>query len=152
MAKDSTTRGLRRSAGCRGRATAFPLFILGFTLFAASLSTACATSSSDASATESSSRYNTMSREQLAEIERAEDISLYDAIRRFHPTWLRGRGTTASVMVHYNGARLGGAGELRRFRVSDVQYVEHMEGPQATQRFGTGYGAGVLLVYGRAGT
>ena len=121
-------------------------------LVAASLSTACATGSSGTSSSDSGSRFDVITREQLAEIQATEDISLYDAVRRLHPNWLRGRGTSAPVMVHFNGARLGGAGELRRFRISDVQYVEHMEGPQATQRFGTGYGAGVLLVFGRAGT
>lgn len=138
-------RGFARRAWGR-RAT------VGFTLLMASLAAACATGSSDTSASDSRSRFDTISREDLAEIEATEDISLYDAIRRLHPTWLRGRGTSAPVMVHYNGARLGGSGELRRFRVSDVQYVEHMEGPQATQRFGTGYGAGVILVFGRAGS
>jgi hypothetical protein len=129
-----------------------PAFVFGVTLLMAAIPLACASGSSGSTSSASGSAYNVISREELAEIQETGDISLYDAIRRLHPTWLRGRGTSATVMVHFNGARLGGVNELRRFRVSDVQYVEHMEGPQATQRFGTGYGAGVLLVYGRAGT
>jgi hypothetical protein len=152
MASDSTRPNARESVQHQGATRTLQRLSFGFVLLVASIPLACASGSSNSSSSESGSRYNVISREDLAEIEAREDISLYDAIRRLHPTWLRGRGTTAPVMVHYNGARLGDAGELRRFRVSDVQYVEHMEGPQATQRFGTGYGAGVLLVYGRAGS
>lgn len=152
MASDSISPMARPSVRRASAMMALQRLSFGFVLLVASIPLACASGSSNSSSSESGSRYNVISREDLAEIEAREDISLYDAIRRLHPTWLRGRGTTAPVMVHYNGARLGDAGELRRFRVSDVQYVEHMEGPQATQRFGTGYGAGVLLVYGRAGS
>jgi hypothetical protein len=152
MASDSPTPRVRISRRYAVAAKASRSVALGFALLVASLSVACATGSSDTSSSQSRSRFDTITREQLASIEQTENISLYDAIRRIHPSWLRGRGTATPVVVHFNGARIGDTRELRTFRVSDVQYVEHMEGPQATQRFGTGYGAGVLLVYGRAGT
>lgn len=130
---------------------------LGSTLFLAAVATACATGTGGESSDGAGDRRDVITREELAAIEETEDITAYEAIQRLHPQWLRGRGSvsfrlSATVKVHYNGARIGEVEELRRFRVRDVQYIEHMEGPQATQRFGTGYERGVILVYGRAGT
>lgn len=131
---------------------------LGLTLLLATLPAACATGTGSGSGEDGArDRRNVITREELASIEATEDITAYEAIQRLHPQWLQGRGMVSfrlstTVKVHFNGARIGGVGELRRFRVADVQYMEHMEGPQATQRFGTGYERGVILVYGRAGT
>lgn len=147
-----------RIAG-RGRVSTWTIqrFTVGLALLLVSLSPGCATGSGSGSTDESGDRRNVITREELAAIEETEDITAYEAVRRLHPQWLRGRGTVsfriaATVRVHFNGARIGDVDELRRFRVADVQYIEHMEGPQATQRFGTGYERGVILVYGRAGS
>jgi hypothetical protein len=128
---------------------------VGLTLLVLSLAGGCATGSG--SSEDSGRRRDLITREELAAIEATEDITAYEAIQRLHPQWLRGRGTVsfriaATVKVHFNGARIGDVEELRRFRVADVQYIEHMEGPQATQRFGTGYERGVILLFGRAGS
>lgn len=142
MATDSSTPGVRKPLRGRVGSRAFRSTTLGFTLLMASLSLACATGSSGMSSGDSGSRSDVMTREQLASIEQTEDISLYDAIWRMHPPWLQGRGTSTSVVVYFNGARLGDTGDLRRFRVSDVQYVEHT----------AGYGSDLIVVFGRAGT
>lgn len=132
-------------------------FALGLILLVVFLAPGCATGSGSGSGDDPGNQRNLITREELADIEETEDITVYEAIRRLHPQWLRGRGTvsirlSATVKVHFNGARIGEVDELRRFRVADVQYIEHMEGPQASQRFGTGYERGVILLYGRAGS
>jgi hypothetical protein len=128
-------------------------------LVGAGLPLSCATGSSGSSGSSGGSNRarNEITREELAAIEETEDISAYDAIRRLHPQWLEGRGTVSfrlavEVQVHFNGARIGSVDELRRIRTAEVQYVEHLEGPQATQRYGTGYERGLILIFGRAGT
>jgi hypothetical protein len=125
-------------------------------LVGAGLPLSCATGSTGSSGGSNRAR-NEITREELAAIEETEDISAYDAIRRLHPQWLEGRGTVsfriaAEVQVHFNGARIGSVDELRRIRTAEVQYIEHLEGPQATQRYGTGYERGLILIFGRAGT
>jgi hypothetical protein len=132
-------------------------FALGLTLLVVFLAPGCATGSGSGSSDQTRDRRNVITREELAAIEETEDITVYEVIRRLHPQWLRGRGTVSfrlstPVKVHLNGARIGDVEELRRFRVRDVQYIEHMDGPQATQHFGTGYERGVILVFGRAGS
>ncbi len=130
---------------------------VGLAMLVVFLAPGCATGSGSGSGDEAGDQRNVITREELAAIEATEDITVYEAIRRLHPQWLRGRGTvsfrlSATVKVHLNGARIGDVDELRRFRVADVQYIEHMEGPQASQRFGTGYERGVILLFGRAGS
>ena len=129
---------------------------LAAVLVCACLPLSCATGSTGSSGGSDRAR-NQITREELSAIEETEDISAYDAIRRLHPQWLEGRGTvsfrvTSRVQVHFNGARIGAVDELRRVRTAEVQYIEHMEGPQATQRYGTGYERGLILLFGRAGT
>lgn len=140
----------RRNRGILRRVT------LAAMLLGAGLPLGCATSSSGSSGGSDRAR-NQITREEFADIEETEDISVYDAVRRLHPQWLEGRGTVSfrisvQVQVHFNGARIGSVDELRRIRTAEVQYIEHMEGPQATQRYGTGYERGLILIFGRAGT
>lgn len=143
-------RGPRAWRAIRGLTFAFTLFLAGVPV-------ACATGAGSGSSAGAETRRNVITRDELAAIEETEDITVYEAVRRLHPQWLSGRGTvsfrvSATVQVLFNGARIGDVGELRQFRVTDVQYIEHLDGPQATQRFGTGFERGVILVYGRAGS
>ena len=81
-----------------------------------------------------------------ADMANQQELDLYQAIRQLRGRWLtsRGRGTPR---VHVDGgARQGGVQELQNIRVSEVQEVEFMGASDATLRFGTGYGAGAILV------
>lgn len=85
------------------------------------------------------------------EIAAATELDLYSVISRRQPTWLRVRGATSlnrseQVMVHVDGAPAGGLGVLRQLKPTEVLEIRHMNGSEATQRYGTGYGAGVILV------
>jgi hypothetical protein len=75
-----------------------------------------------------------------------ELTTLFDAIRRLRPTWLRGRGNL-SAKVFIDGVELGGTGVLRDYRVDEVRECRFVPAADATMRFGTGYGGGVIQVF-----
>jgi hypothetical protein len=80
-------------------------------------------------------------------------LSLYDAIQRLRPSWLRQRGAT-SVMnnnslfpeVMVNDAR-SSIDALAGLRPSDVTSVEFMSAADATTQYGTGYVNGLIKVH-----
>ncbi len=75
--------------------------------------------------------------------------SLHDTIRRARASWLRRRGGSERVevvQVYVDGARLGDISTLQSIRTSEVARVEYMNGGDATTRFGTGHGGGVIQV------
>jgi hypothetical protein len=69
----------------------------------------------------------------------------FDAIRRLRPTWLRGRGAT-SARVFINGVDMGGTSVLRDYRVDQIRECRFIPPADATLRFGTGFGGGVIEV------
>jgi hypothetical protein len=85
-----------------------------------------------------------------------EHLSVYDAVRRLKPAWLRtSRGTDSfitemqsrrGVRVYVDGALRGGAAELRQLSVQDVQEVRRLDARQATMEFGMDHTEGALLV------
>jgi hypothetical protein len=75
----------------------------------------------------------------------------FDVVQRLNGQWLRVRGSASfnrqeQVMVHVNNVPSGGVAALRRVQATDIAEIRHLDGTEATQRFGTGYGAGVILV------
>jgi hypothetical protein len=87
------------------------------------------------------------------EIERTSAVNAYDAVRQRRPEWLRRRGrssiqnATADVLVIYlDGARLGSPQTLRSIAAGSILEIRHLDGPDATTRFGTGHAGGALLI------
>lgn len=100
------------------------------------------------------------------ELRSVEGVSTaYDAIQRLRPRFLRGRtgtfGTRAAadplsrsssagdgsqVVVYLDGVRLGGVSELRRINADAVQEIRYLNGRDATTKYGTNVGAGVIEV------
>lgn len=87
------------------------------------------------------------------EIERTSATSAYDAVRQLRPEWLRRRGRssiqnpTAEVLVIYlDGTRLGAVQTLRSIAVGSIFEIRHLDGTDATTRFGTGHAGGALLI------
>jgi hypothetical protein len=79
--------------------------------------------------------------------------NVYDALRRLRPQWLRARGTASIVspestepVVYVSGIRRGELRTLQNVNVDQVQSVEFIDGRDATTRFGTGHGGGVITV------
>lgn len=93
-----------------------------------------------------------MLRTELTEVQQAEMDAL-TAIRQYRPNMLT--GTNASTMggasgsgitVFLNGNKQGGLEALRSIRMIEVEKIEYINGSEATQRFGTGYAGGAILV------
>ncbi len=93
-----------------------------------------------------------ITREQMLE---NKFVTVYDAVAALHSNWLNVRPNTINatqedVAVYYDATRLGNPSELRNIRVTDVQYVEHLDAVAATQRYGVGHSQGVILVSSHA--
>lgn len=78
-------------------------------------------------------------------------LSVYDAIMRLRPTWLRERGATSvrgtsllpEVILNESPSSVD---MLRGLRASDVTALEYMNAADATTLYGTGYANGVIKV------
>jgi hypothetical protein len=69
------------------------------------------------------------------------------------PQWLRARGSGSIVspgstvpIVYVSGIQRGELRTLQNVGVDQVQRVEFIDGRDATTRFGTGHGGGVIMV------
>jgi hypothetical protein len=91
--------------------------------------------------------------------------NLWDALRQLRPLWLRARGAATSLIdspevrlvpgavrfsdepiVYVQGIRHGPIRSLQNMNIDRVRRVEYLDGRDATTRFGTGHGAGVIMV------
>ncbi len=112
---------------------------------AALVSTACATvpSAQFGVSTPAKSPY-TLTAEEISGI---HVNSAYEAVQRLKPGFLLGlRGETVRA-VYLNGTRLlGGLENLRGIEASIVQQIVFLNGIDATTHYGSGHGAGALLV------
>jgi hypothetical protein len=90
------------------------------------------------------------------QIEGSSLVWAYEIIERLRPEWLRSRGPTSlsdpsagQPTVFVNATRYGDLQTLRSLRASDFREIRYLSGPEATQRFGTGYPGGVILLVNR---
>ena len=75
-----------------------------------------------------------------------QPTDLYESVRWFRPSFLRGRSPTHEVVVYVDGLEVGGVASLHDIAASDVAYVAFLTPADATTRFGTGHPGGVLFV------
>ncbi|HXG98319.1 MAG: hypothetical protein E6J91_48220 [Deltaproteobacteria bacterium] len=87
------------------------------------------------------------------EIRGAQVATAYQIVARLRPEWLRRRGrasvrdpTAGAVVVYLDGMRQGGVRALDAIVAETVREMEYLSGQEATTRFGTGHGGGVILV------
>ena len=98
-----------------------------------------------------SSPSNVISR---AELDAAGSATVYDAVLRLRPNFLRNRGPTSVMnstartvaVVFVNDAEYGNLESLQRFPASRVEEVRYYSGPEATTKFGSSYGTGVIAL------
>ena len=50
------------------------------------------------------------------------------------------------VVVYVDQTRMGGPNTLAQIPITDVKEIQHLSGTDATQRYGTGHGSGVIIV------
>lgn len=83
----------------------------------------------------------------IEELEAVENLSAYEAVQRLRPRWIQLRGGSATPpVVFLDGANLGGPEALRSIQASSIQRMVYRDGRDATTRYGTGYGGGVIEV------
>lgn len=81
-----------------------------------------------------------------SELQSMQQLSVYDAIGRLRPNWLRGRGSALPVVMVDGNRQGGGMDVLRSLSVVDVQELRFMSAADATTRYGTGFDGGAILV------
>lgn len=92
----------------------------------------------------------------------AEDIQssggndAFTVVQTLRPHWLAHRGTSTinmreSVKVYLDGNLMGGPEQLRLINIHSISAIRHMDGLEATQRYGLDHGNGAIIVTTRVG-
>lgn len=110
-----------------------------------------ATQQSSAGPSRSHGARDMITQEELAGIDVQTAL---DAVRRLRPSFLQTHGgATASitqgpqdVVVYVDNTRMGGPSALAQIPITDVKEIQYLNGPDATQRYGTGHGSGAIIV------
>ena len=118
----------------------------------------CASSSSGTGASQQSQPSSThrgspdrITQEELATVDVQNALQ---AVQRLRPSFLQNRGGASSsitqgpqdVVVYVDQTRMGGPNTLSQIPITDVKEIQHLSGTDATQRYGTGHGSGVIIV------
>jgi hypothetical protein len=111
------------------------------------LTSACV--STPRSARSSSANIAAITEEQLAE---RHYQTLYDAVLALRSNWLSTRGTDSfnspsRVIVYLDDSRFGGVESLSGLSTQGIASVTHLNGIDATARWGIGHSAGVISVH-----
>ena len=102
--------------------------------------------SGGASSSANGARRGSSTRITQAELEPVMQLDIFDAIRRLRPNWLRSRGGQAPAVIIDGSPQMGGLDVLRSYQSADIEMLEYMSSSDATNRFGTGYQGGAILV------
>jgi hypothetical protein len=77
----------------------------------------------------------------------------YDIVQQLRPQWLRPRGPTSFLVpggelpaVYVDNVRYGDLQVLRDIPINEIRELRYWNGPDATNRWGTGVVAGVIEV------
>lgn len=89
-----------------------------------------------------------ITREQIAE---PRFSSAYDVVRALRNTWLNPRGAASirsrvEVQIYLDGIHLGGVDALKSVSTPAIQYMQYINGTDATTRWGIGHGRGVIFI------
>jgi hypothetical protein len=85
--------------------------------------------------------------------------TVFQAVQRLRPTWLRGRVTTVRgasseryyAQVFVDGLHRGDLDVLNGMDVREVQEIRYLSASDATTRFGTGYPGGIIEILTKRG-
>jgi hypothetical protein len=87
------------------------------------------------------------------EIKESSARDAYHAIQILRPDWLRSRGassvrdpTPAAVIAYVDGQRFGAVSSLDQFILGTFKEIRYYNGSEATSRWGTGHGGGVIYL------
>jgi hypothetical protein len=115
------------------------------------LSLACA--SSGPSATKARTDRSVLTTEEIG---RTGSHDAYSALQALRPQWLTKRGTSTinmreTIKIYLDGNLMGGPEYLRQITITSVGSIRHLDGLEATQRYGLDHGQGAILVFTRTG-
>lgn len=110
-----------------------------------------ATQQSASSSSRSRGSRDVITQEELAKVDVQNAL---DAVRRLRPSFLQTHGGMSSsitqgpqdVVVYVDNTRMGGPSTLAQIPITDVKEIQYLNGPDATQRYGTGHGSGAIIV------
>lgn len=83
---------------------------------------------------------------EMSQVAGAE--TAYDVVQRLRPRWLTGRGQNLP-RVFVDGVEMGDTGQLRNYRIQVLNEIRYTQPSDATMRYGTGFGGGVIEVITR---
>lgn len=112
---------------------------------AAGTTTACA---SGGTGSESRRDQRTLGAEEL---QASGYQDAYSAVQALRPQWLWTRGTTSitqteTVKVYLDGSLMGSVDQLRSIPVRSIASIRHLDGLEATNRWGLDHGLGAIMV------
>jgi hypothetical protein len=89
-----------------------------------------------------------------AELATVDVQNALQAVQRLRPNFLQTHGGATSsitrgsqdVVVYVDQTRMGGPGALADIPITTVKEIQYLNGTDATQRYGTGHGAGAIIV------
>ena len=106
-----------------------------------------------ACASTSSSNRGSLDVVTRAEMDGVQAADAYALLQRLRPQFLRTRGSVsmsntsdAYPIVYLNNVRHGNLNSLRDIPVNDIQEIRFISASDATTRWGTGHGSGVIMV------
>jgi hypothetical protein len=108
---------------------------------------ACAGASGDG--TRASAPANLITREM---VEQTHVSTAFELVQNVRPRWLQDRGPTSldgsrtPVQIYLDGSRYGGPEALQAISLDAIEEMRYLGAADATTRFGTGHGGGVILV------
>ena len=119
----------------------------------------CASSSGGGAATQQSQQSSSRthgSRDRITQEELANiDVqNALQAVQRLRPQFLQTRGGASQsitqgpvdIVVYVDQTKMGGPSTLAQIPISDVKEIQYLSATDATQRYGTGHGAGAIIV------
>ncbi len=90
---------------------------------------------------------NLITAQELANVEVG---TAYEAVQRLRPQWMNRRGgMEPKVFVDGSPQGMGGLDTMRQYRVDSLREIRFIDPPDATMRWGTGHGAGVIDIITR---
>ena len=92
----------------------------------------------------------------IEDIQRTGAVDAFTAVQALRPQWLSNRGSTSfrqseHVKVYLDGSLMGGPEHLKQIATTSIETIKHMDGLEATQRYGLDHGQGAVLVFTKKG-
>lgn len=93
---------------------------------------------------------NHITAEELAALEEASVLTAKQAIQRLRPRWLQPRSSGLNqrhtAAVFRDGMPMGGLERLEEMDIRNIQEFRYLSASDATNRYGTGYPGGIIMV------